>query len=60
MYSIPKLRKILDSPKAYDVALEFLNLLLIRVLKCFNSLSSPLSKDRGEKMVIGTKGCRTV
>jgi hypothetical protein len=54
MYSIPKLRKSLDSPKAYDVALEFLNLLLIRVLKCFNTPTSPFL-GRREKMVNRTR-----
>jgi hypothetical protein len=39
-----------------SVGLDFLNLLLIRVLKCFDRPSSLPSKDRGEKMVNRTRG----
>jgi hypothetical protein len=30
---------------------------IIRIFKCFDSASSPLSKGRGEKMVSRTRGC---
>jgi hypothetical protein len=51
---------LLQLPNLLDEGLDLSKPILIRVLKCFDILSSPPSKGMGEKMINRARGCGPV